>query len=166
MSSDPSDKQEGPLVGISYESGLILIRSGCHSPEWLSSEASYSCRLYFCPSQIQQQSPSPSLRGKLSKTSMTSSSAAVGAAPDPLKELPSALSSLILTSQNRRTGGTAGLVLANRLTESGDQRVLVLEAGQEPTIVAAYSAPGGNQFLKGKLVLSEPRPVMTKKQNR
>ncbi|KAI7777798.1 hypothetical protein LA080_003075 [Diaporthe eres] len=42
-------------------------------------------------------------------------------------------------------GGTAGLVLANRLTESGDSRVLVLEAGQEPTIVAAYSTPGGNQ---------------------
>lgn len=50
------------------------------------------------------------------------------------------------------TGGTAGLVLANRLTESGNQRVLVLEAGQEPTIVAAYSTPGGNQFLKGKLI--------------
>ncbi|KAL2285965.1 hypothetical protein FJTKL_07223 [Diaporthe vaccinii] len=49
-------------------------------------------------------------------------------------------------------GGTAGLVLANRLTESGDSRVLVLEAGQEPTIVAAYSTPGGNQFLKGSTI--------------
>ncbi|POS70040.1 GMC oxidoreductase, partial [Diaporthe helianthi] len=48
--------------------------------------------------------------------------------------------------------GTAGLVLANRLTESGNQRVLVLEAGQEPTIVAAYATPGDNQFLKGSTI--------------
>lgn len=54
------------------------------------------------------------------------------------------------------TGGTAGLVLANRLTESGNQRVLVLEAGQEPTIVAAYATPGGNQFLKGKFKRPPP----------
>lgn len=42
-------------------------------------------------------------------------------------------------------------MLANRLTESGNQKVLVLEAGPEPTVVAAYETPGGNQFLSGIL---------------
>ncbi|KAL8334434.1 hypothetical protein RB598_008941 [Gaeumannomyces tritici] len=49
-------------------------------------------------------------------------------------------------------GGTAGLVLANRLTESGKNRVLVLEAGPEPTVVSAYKAPGGNQLLGGTAI--------------
>ena len=46
-------------------------------------------------------------------------------------------------------GGTAGLALADRLTESGTQNVLVLEAGPSPTIVAAYKAPGADQQLTG-----------------
>lgn len=68
--------------------------------------------------------------------------------------------------QSCTTGGTAGLVLANRLTESGNQRVLVLEAGQEPTIVAAYATPGGNQFLKGKFDCIADRLIMTNEQIR
>jgi choline dehydrogenase len=49
-------------------------------------------------------------------------------------------------------GGTAGLALANRLTESGTQTVLVLEAGQAPAIVSSYRPPGANQEVLGKQI--------------
>ncbi|KAF1969011.1 glucose-methanol-choline oxidoreductase-like protein [Bimuria novae-zelandiae CBS 107.79] len=49
-------------------------------------------------------------------------------------------------------GGTAGLTLANRLTESGQFSVLCLEAGFNTEVVEAYATPGGNQFLKGSAV--------------
>lgn len=43
----------------------------------------------------------------------------------------------------RHLGGTAGMVLANRLSEIENARVLVVEAGFPPTVVINYESPGG-----------------------
>ncbi|KAF2664540.1 glucose-methanol-choline oxidoreductase [Microthyrium microscopicum] len=46
-------------------------------------------------------------------------------------------------------GGTAGLALAARLSEDGNQTVLVLEAGGSPTAVASYKTPGADLQVLG-----------------
>jgi choline dehydrogenase len=46
-------------------------------------------------------------------------------------------------------GGTAGLTLANRLTADGTHSVIVLEAGDKPTIVQPYQVPGADQQVTG-----------------
>ncbi|KAL2873675.1 hypothetical protein SGCOL_011158 [Colletotrichum sp. CLE4] len=49
-------------------------------------------------------------------------------------------------------GGTTGLILADRLSESGDQRVLVLEAGPDPSVVAMHEAPGAVEYIAGTAI--------------
>lgn len=63
-------------------------------------------------------------------------------------------------------GGSAGSVLANRLTESGENEVMVLEAGRSDSLwdlfihmPAAFSFPIGNKFYDWAYE-SEPEPEM------
>ncbi|KAF4784731.1 hypothetical protein HER10_EVM0011723 [Colletotrichum scovillei] len=56
-------------------------------------------------------------------------------------------------------GGTTGLVLADRLSESGDQRVLVLEAGPDPHVVAMHEAPGAVEYIAGNTSVVENLPT-------
>ena len=79
-----------------------------------------------------------------SSSALTPSSTAPTSVPSPATSSTSASYDFIIVG-----GGTAGLALADRLTESGTQNVLVLEAGPAPTIVAAYKAPGADQQLSG-----------------
>ncbi len=47
-------------------------------------------------------------------------------------------------------GGTAGMVLANRLTESANTTVLVIEPGSTPTVIKGYSAPSSQNQVSGE----------------
>ena len=51
-------------------------------------------------------------------------------------------------------GGTAGMVLANRLTESSNTTVLVIEDGSPPTVIKGYSAPSSQFQVSGELGIS------------
>lgn len=51
-------------------------------------------------------------------------------------------------------GGTAGLTVANRLTENAGTTVLVVEDGPEPTVVEAYLTPGASLSIPGKILAS------------
>ncbi|GKT63338.1 glucose-methanol-choline oxidoreductase [Colletotrichum tofieldiae] len=49
-------------------------------------------------------------------------------------------------------GGTTGLILADRLSEFGNQKILVLEAGPDPSVVAMHEAPGAVEFIGGTAI--------------
>ncbi|RBR17406.1 hypothetical protein FVER53590_11901 [Fusarium verticillioides] len=61
-------------------------------------------------------------------------------------------STLDSTNNELATGGTTGLILADRLSESGDEKVLVLEAGPDPNVVAMHQAPGAVEYIAGTAI--------------
>ncbi|KAL5602255.1 hypothetical protein FOBRF1_009788 [Fusarium oxysporum] len=49
-------------------------------------------------------------------------------------------------------GETTGLILADRLSESGENKVLVLEAGPDPNVVAMHQASGAVEYIAGTAI--------------
>ncbi|EXK82583.1 hypothetical protein FOQG_13015 [Fusarium oxysporum f. sp. raphani 54005] len=49
-------------------------------------------------------------------------------------------------------GETTGLILADRLSEFGEKKVLVLEAGPDPNVVAMHQAPGAVEYIAGAAI--------------
>ncbi|EXL41185.1 hypothetical protein FOCG_16551 [Fusarium oxysporum f. sp. radicis-lycopersici 26381] len=45
---------------------------------------------------------------------------------------------------------TTGLILADRLSESGEKKVLVLEAAPDPNVVAMHQAPVAVEYIAGQ----------------
>ncbi|TVY76625.1 Dehydrogenase patE [Fusarium oxysporum f. sp. cubense] len=49
-------------------------------------------------------------------------------------------------------GETTDLILADRLSESGEKNVLVLEAAPDPNVVAMHQAPGAVEYIAGAAI--------------
>lgn len=68
----------------------------------------------------------------------------------------------------RILGGTSGLVIGDRLSESGKKSVLVIEAGPDPSVVRKHQVPGALGHLQATPLdwnfVTEPQPGLDGRQ--